>query len=85
MQSQMTIRLSDDLDKRIVMLAGKLHLKRSDVVRLALEKFLGEAQGEREDRPYDKVRGLIGSVSTGIRDLGESHREHLLKKLRRHA
>jgi len=33
-------------------------------------------------KPYEKVKNLIGSVSTGISDLGEKHRKHLLRKFR---
>lgn len=85
MNSQLTVRLPDDLEKGISMLAKKLHLKRADIVRMALEKFVEQAKGEEESSPYDRVKSLLGSVSSGISDLGESHREHLLKKFKRHA
>lgn len=85
MQSQLTVRLSDDLDTDISNLAKRLRLKRSDIVRIALEKFLDEFGGEGEIKPYDKVKNLIGAISSGISDLGESHRKHVLKKLKRHA
>jgi len=85
MQSQLTVRLSDDLDKGVSTLAKKLHLKRSDIVRIALERFLGESQGEDEGTPYDRVKNLIGSVSSGIPDLGTEHRKHLLNKIKKHA
>jgi len=85
MQSQLTVRLSDDLDKGISSLARKLHLKRSDIVRIALERFLGESQGDEENKPYERVKNLIGSVAGGISDLGEAHRKHLLKKIKKHA
>ncbi|MBI5641152.1 MAG: CopG family transcriptional regulator [Nitrospirae bacterium] len=84
MQAQLTVRLSEDLDKGISTLARKLHLKRSDIVRIALERFLGESNVE-EGRPYDKVKGLIGSVGSGVSDLGEAHRRHLLTKFKKHA
>lgn len=85
MQSQLTVRLSDDLDKDISSLAKRLRLKRSDIVRIALEKFLEEFQGEDEIRPYEKVKSFIGAISSGISDLGESRRKHLLKKFKKHA
>ena len=85
MNSQLTVRLPDDLEKDISALAEKLHLKRSDIVRMALEKFVMQAEGEEESSPYDRVKSLLGSVSSGIPDLGESHRRHLLRKLKRHA
>jgi hypothetical protein len=84
-QSQLTVRLTDDLDKGVAALAKKLHLKRADIVRMALQKFLEGVEREEELRPYEKVRGLLGSLQSGISDLGESHREHLLKKFRKHA
>ncbi len=85
MQSQLTVRLSDDLEKEISNLSKKLYLKRSDIVRMALEKFLDEFQVREESKPYEKVKNLIGTVSSGISDLGEAHREHLLKKFKRNA
>ncbi len=85
MQSQITVRISDDLYRNISNLSKRLHLKRSDIVRMALERFIEESRIKEELIPYDSVKELIGSISSGIADLGESHRKHLLKKLRKHA
>ncbi len=82
MQSQLSVRLSNGLDKEISNLARRLRLKRSDIVRIALEKFLDEFQGKEENKPYEKVKNLIGSVSSGISDLGEAHRKYLLKQFK---
>ena len=85
MQYQLTVRLSEDLNKGVATLAKKLHLKRSDIVRMALERFLEGVVREEESGPYERVHRLIGSLHSGISDLGEAHREHLLKKFRKHA
>jgi predicted DNA-binding protein len=86
MNSQFTVRLPDNLDKNIFKIAKKLHLKRSDIVRMALEKFVNEVDEEdAEGSPYDRVKNLLGSVSSGVSDLGESHRKHLLRKFKRNA
>ncbi len=85
MQSQLTVRLSDDLDQELSSLAKRLRLKRSDIVRMALERFFGEFHGKEEIRPYEKVKNLIGSISSGISDLGEAHRKYLLKQFKKHA
>jgi len=85
MQSQLTVRLSDDLAKDISNLSKRLHLKRSDIVRMALEKFFDEFHVKKENKPYDNVKNLIGTISSGIHDLGESHREHLLRKFKQNA
>jgi len=85
MNSQLTVRLPDSLENSISILAKKLHLKRAAIVRMALESFIKQAEGSEESSPYDRVKNLLGSVSSGISDLGESHREHLLRKFKRHA
>jgi hypothetical protein len=85
MNTQLTVRLPDTLEKDIAMLARKLRLKRSDIVRIAQERFVQQTAGVEENSPYDRVRGLLGIASSGISDLGESRREHLLRKFRRNA
>lgn len=87
MQSQLTVRLPDDLVNGISDVAKNLHFKRSDVVRLALEHFLEEFRTKvrEEEKPYDKVKNLIGTVSSGVSDLGEGHRKHLLRKFKKDA
>jgi len=85
MKSQLTLRLPDDLDEDLSMLTKRLRLKRSDIVRMALEKFIGEVKGNEETKPYDRVVNIIGTISGDITDLGEAHRRYLLKKMKRHA
>jgi predicted transcriptional regulator len=85
MQSQLTVRLPDDLDKEVTSAAKRLRLKRSDIVRLALEQFLREPQVKEEQLPYGNVKHLVGSFESGVPNLGSAHREHLIKRIRRHA
>ena len=80
MESQLTLRLPSGLAEKLERSARRMKRKRSDVVRQALEQFL---EVEPEVRPVDRVRDLLGSVRTGIPDLGERHREHLIRRLRR--
>ena len=79
------VRLPYDLDRGVSTLAKRLRLKRSDIVRMAVERFLVELYGEDEGKPYEKVKYLVGSVSSGIPDLGEGHRKYLLEKIKKHA
>ena len=81
MQSQLTVRLPEDLDQEVTNAAKRLRLKRSDIVRLALEQFLREPRVQEEETPYGNVKHLLGSVKSGIPDLGTSHREHLVKQI----
>ena len=79
----LTTRIPKELDKEITALAKRLHLSRSDIVRMALRKFADEFEEERTSRPYEKVKNLIGGVETGIPDLGSDHRKHLLERIKR--
>ena len=85
MKSQLTLRLPDDLEEDLSRLTKRLRLKRSDIVRMALERFIGEVKENEEMKPYDRVVSIIGTISSGISDLGEAHRRHILKKIRKHA
>jgi len=85
MKRQLTVRLTDELEKQVEALARKLHRKRSDVVRLALERFIQEEEEAQGDTPYNRVKDLIGSVESSIPDLGLNHREHLKSRFRRDA
>ncbi len=85
MKTQLTVRIPDDLDEEITNLAGKLRLKRSDIVRMALEKLVAEFREAPEPVPYEKVKNLVGAISSGVPDLGEAHRKYLKDRLRRNA
>lgn len=80
MDSQLTLRLPGELADKLGRSAKRLKRKRSDVVRLALEQFL---DSEPDIRPVERVRDLLGSVQSGLPDLGQRHREHLIQRLRR--
>jgi hypothetical protein len=49
---------------------------------MALEAFLQEAPSADRKRA-DRVEHLIGSLSSGIPDLAERHREYVLASLKR--
>lgn len=85
MKGQLTVRLTDELEEGVAALARKLHRKRSDVVRIALERFMREEGKAQDERPYERVKNLLGSVESGVQDLGSNHREHLKSRFRRDA
>ena len=80
MDSQLSLRLPAALANKLERAAMRLKRKRSDVARLALEQFL---DAKLEIRPIERVRDLLGRVESGIPDLGQRHREHLIRRLRR--
>ena len=80
MDSQLTLRLPSALSEKLEITAKRLQRKRSDVVRLALEQFLETGP---EIRPVERVRDLLGAIESGVPDLGQRPREHLLRRIRR--
>jgi Arc/MetJ-type ribon-helix-helix transcriptional regulator len=82
MAQQVTVRMPEALIEKLDQEAALRRRKRSEVIRMALEQFV-EEPGPSEGRPIDKVRDLLGSYESGIPDLGQRHREHLIRRLRR--
>ena len=78
---QLTIRMPDDQMSRIEHIAKKLGLKKSDVTRMAIKKFI-EEYDDGKVKPFAKVKHLLGVVESGIPDFGQRHRQHLLKKIK---
>jgi len=82
MQSQITTRLPNELINGISDIAKKLHLKRSDIVRIALEKFIDEFGSEEQIKPYEKIKELTDSNAGRIAEKTETYGRHTtLKKL----
>jgi metal-responsive CopG/Arc/MetJ family transcriptional regulator len=80
MERQLTMRLPAELATKLERSAKRLKRKRSEVVREALEQYLNT---EPEVRPIERVRDLLGSVESGRPDLGQRHRDYLIRRLRR--
>lgn len=81
MSDQLTIRLSEELNRALEAASNRLQRRRSEIVRLALSQFL-ELEPHREETPAARVRHLIGSLDTGIPDLAENHRSYVLESLK---
>jgi metal-responsive CopG/Arc/MetJ family transcriptional regulator len=83
MESEITIRLPGTLRRRLDRAVKRVGRRRSDVARLAVQRCLDELESESAPRPYERVRDLLGSVDSGVSDLGSRHRDHLLAYFRR--
>lgn len=83
MERQLTVRMPDRLVEKLDREAVRRRYRRSVVIRLAVERYLEDSEEQPEVRPVDRVRDLLGSFESGIPDLGQRHREHLLDRLRR--
>ncbi len=80
MERQLTMRLPADLAAKLERSAKRLKRKRSEVVREALQQYLDT---QPQARPIERVRDLLGSVASGHPDLGQRHRDYMIRRLRR--
>ena len=80
---QFTIRMPDDYGEKIASLAHEMGLKKSDIARMALKQFLDEKLGTSKNKPFKKVRHLLGSAESGIKDLGQRHSNHLANRMKK--
>jgi predicted DNA-binding protein len=79
---QVTIRMPDEDLSMIEQIAKSTGLKKSDITRMALKKFIEEYTKETEKNYYSKAKRLIGVVESGISDLGQNHRKYLIRKIK---
>jgi hypothetical protein len=79
---QLTIRMPEEQMTMIEYIAKKMELKKSDVTRIALKKFI-EEYNDSTEKPYTKVKHLLGIVESGMPDLGQRHRDYLIKKIKK--
>lgn len=78
--SQISVRLPERLRKALDERARRTQRRPSDIVRIALGEYLRvDVSGKP---PATRVRGLIGSLASGVADLAERHRDYVLESLR---
>jgi hypothetical protein len=81
MDDQITVRLPTPLGRTLRRTSRRLGRRPSDVVRMALEAFLRGAP-PADSKPAERVGHLLGSLSSGVPDLAERHREYVLASLK---
>ena len=79
---QLTIRVPDEYFAGIERIANSTGLKKSDITRMAIKKYLEEYGAEKEITHYIRAKDLVGVVASGISDLGKNHRNYLIQKIR---
>ncbi len=80
---QITVRMPVEYGKKLKDLSKQMGIKRSDIIRLALKKFLDEDHVIEHRFPFQKVNHLLGIVASDRSDLGQSHRHYLIDKIKR--
>ena len=79
---QLTIRVPDEYLDGIEKIATTTGLKKSDITRLAIKKYIEEYTAQKEINNYGRAKDLIGVVASGVSDLGKNHRDYLIQKIR---
>jgi len=74
-----SVRLDDELDKKIQALSEKTKANKSEIVREALTEYL-EAR-EAEDKPFDLGQDLFGRFGSGKGDLSTTYKKRIKEKL----
>jgi len=82
MSDQLTVRLSPELGRALRAVARQMQRKTSEVVRMALREYLA-LPGPDGSRPSERVRGLLGSLESGVPDLVRKDRASILDSVRR--
>ncbi|HEX6277835.1 MAG TPA: CopG family transcriptional regulator [Polyangiaceae bacterium] len=79
--AQVTFRLPQSVADRLERLATVRGVQRSDLLRQAAERLLADEQDAVHR--YELVKDLVGSLRSGVGDLGTHHRKHLKRAFRR--
>jgi metal-responsive CopG/Arc/MetJ family transcriptional regulator len=79
---QITIRMPEEYFFKIEQIAKSSGLKKSDITRMAIRKFIDEYNDEEEADLYGKAKRLLGVVESGISDLGQNHRKYFIKRIK---
>ncbi len=77
MKTQISVRLHELLLRELNREARKRRIRRSHVVREALEALVSVEVAGNGRLPYERVRDLVGGLTGGPPDLGEQHRKYL--------
>ena len=79
---QLTIRVPEEYLAGIEKIAHSTGLKKSDITRMAIKKYIDEYPVENKVTPYGRAKELLGVVASGVSDLGQNHRNYLIKKIK---
>jgi hypothetical protein len=58
-------------------------VKRSVVTRMAIKYYLDHIKADKTPDLFKKAHHLIGIVESGIPDLGQNHRKHIINKVKK--
>lgn len=79
----LTVRLGPETERALNRAARKRGLSRSDVVRDAIARYAAESDGPEQNAPFHQWEDVLGIVSLGARDPGQTTGEQFAAALAR--
>jgi hypothetical protein len=79
---QITIRMPKEDLQKIEMIAKSTGLKKSDITRMAVRRFIESYGAETSSYLYPKAKRLIGVAESGVPDLGLNHRRYMIERIK---
>ena len=76
----LSVRLTDELEKKIDRLSEKAGLSKSEIVKEALQKYFVSI--EDKESPYELGKGLFGNHGSGKGDLSKGYKSKVKEKIR---
>ena len=76
----LSVRLTDELEKKIDRLSEKAGLSKSEIVKEALQKYFVSI--EDKESPYEHGKGLFGNHGSGKGDLSKGYKSKVKEKIR---
>ncbi len=74
-----SVRLSKELEEKINSLSRHNNITKSDIVKIALEKYIEEM--EKKTKPYELGAEFFGRYGSGKGDLSETYKKKVREKL----
>ena len=76
-----SVRLDPDLEALVMKTAEVLSVKKSALIRQAIQEFCRKTLERSGRRPYELVKDLIGCAEGGPRDLARNSRKFMVEML----
>ena len=75
----LSVRLSDDMEKKLSQLAKKTNHSKSDIVKEALNEYIVKV--EKKEQPYELGKDLFGKYGSSDGSLSSTYKKKIREKI----
>lgn len=80
----MSLRLGNELEKKVEQAAKKFNVKKTEIIRRSLTRYLSEISGTEPNFPYSLYRKIEKEIpGSGDGSLSINHKREVLKKIKK--